>query len=415
MNMKVNKMKYRTKAILYTTIGLLITFFFFRPLFDIGAYGAPIYRVENSYQTEINDLPPEILENPDFMNNIDKTAGRIFGFALALLPMTLGLMYGRRNWRNAKIAKETCINCTIPAIIGLFFIVIFLSGFTIIGKGEAAIAMTHDPLDFVPTSWNEFVAIKNGQISAAEATLMDSGIHWKNPLTTIVKFGLYEEFIVEIPLVLPVYELVRDIQGNVIDTAVDDLGNPIVTKYIFYTTEGIKTYSPATWTKLRYNPTFDLEVLTAKIEGTYDVIDLTQYASIVEDSSTIKQEWIENYGYYGEIVNPPTAKERFEQMYFRHLCTIYILEIKIPTMFTQLAKDNPNFSDQEIAVILAYMLIEKPWYLLGPFSAVTGDIPDIYTFLRDPQIQEAINLDLEGYFGIHINRPLLTTVYTDVL
>jgi len=87
-------------------IGVTLTYLLFKPLFDLGAYGPPRYRVESAYEAPIEEIPPEIVNNPEFIDQAGKLFSRLAGTLLGILPFLAGLYFGVKNVRRSRIYKR---------------------------------------------------------------------------------------------------------------------------------------------------------------------------------------------------------------------------------------------------------------------------------------------------------------------
>jgi hypothetical protein len=87
-------------------IGVTLTYLLFKPLFDLGAYGPPRYRVESAYEVPIEQVPPEVVNNPEFIDPAGKLFSRLAGTLLGILPFLVGLYLGVKHVRRPRTYKR---------------------------------------------------------------------------------------------------------------------------------------------------------------------------------------------------------------------------------------------------------------------------------------------------------------------
>ncbi|MFX0197438.1 MAG: hypothetical protein ACFFCW_15045 [Candidatus Hodarchaeota archaeon] len=93
-------------GVFFLGIGITLTYLFFKPLFDFGAYGPPRYRVKSIYEAPVEEVPPEVVNNPNFIDQAGRIFSRFAGLVLGTLPFLLGLYLGVKNLRKARSNKR---------------------------------------------------------------------------------------------------------------------------------------------------------------------------------------------------------------------------------------------------------------------------------------------------------------------
>lgn len=97
-------------GVLYLGTGIALTYLLFKPLFDLGAYWPPRYRVQSIYQAPVEDVPPEVVNSPNLIDQAGQIFSRIAGLLLGSIPLFIGLFFGikhiRRSRRNKRLVKK---------------------------------------------------------------------------------------------------------------------------------------------------------------------------------------------------------------------------------------------------------------------------------------------------------------------
>lgn len=93
-------------GVFFLGIGMTLTYLFFKPLFDFGAYGPPRYRVKSIYEAPVEDVPPEVINNPNFIDQAGRIFSRFAGLVLGTLPFLIGLYLGVKKLRKSRMHKR---------------------------------------------------------------------------------------------------------------------------------------------------------------------------------------------------------------------------------------------------------------------------------------------------------------------
>ncbi len=307
------------------------------------------------------------------------------------------------------------------------------SGFFILEENEVAVVVEYNLSELLQSNsdpWTHFIALKEGQLPNGTMKLVgteskdspllsiqDKDLYWHlpSPFGKHLKIDIFQDFQVEIPLIIPDYLYERDDEGNIIEIIRDDLGEPVVIGYFFVTIEGIKFYSPETWTKQRYDPDFTLDVLKVVVTGLFKVTDVETYASFLKDSHANKIEWIEGLGFYGEMTNPPLIKDLLEDFYLDEALMTYILNLKLPLVMITFMDQYPDQSENFIVKKTLEYLIEYPETLINRISTNNGTIPNFEDFITSNEFIEESGVDIEELFGINIADRMEVNLYEEPL
>lgn len=304
--------------------------------------------------------------------------------------------------------------------LGIPLMTFFVNGFVSLNDTEVAVVIEHNITDLISINsdpWTHFIALKEGQLPGGSMEIIGEGsnnsplfslfgkdVYWHlpAPLGTHITVDITQGFELEIPLVIPEYLYDRDEAGNIIEIMRDDLGNRVVFGYYFVTADGIDFYTPETWTRLRYEPDFELNVLKAVVKGEFKITDIDTHAEIIQNSVAEKVSWMEELGFYGEMTNPPLVKDQLEDFFLNEALRIYILELKFPAVLDIFADQFPNSSSNFVIKTSLEFLIENPDALIGRLPIINGTLPHFEEFLTSNQFIEQTGVDIEELYGINI-------------
>jgi len=317
--------------------------------------------------------------------------------------------------------------------LGIPILSFLVNGFFTLEQDQAAVIVEYNLSELLSSNsdpWTHFIALKEGQLPGGEETLvgrrsrndplfsiLEKDLYWHlpAPFGKNLKIDIYQDFQVEIPLVIPDYMYERDDEGNIIELVRDDLGDPVVFGYYFVTMEGIKFYTPDTWTRLRYNPDFELNVLKVVVTGEFKVTDVNTYAVSLVDSHKNKIDWMEALGFYGEITNPPMVKDQLESFFLDEALREYILEFKLLAVMSIIAEQNPDSSQSMIIREALEYFMENPKNLIDRISTSEGTIPNFEDFITSDMFIEQSGVDIEDLFGIDIAAQMEVRLFEEPL
>jgi len=368
------------------------------------------------------EVPPEVINNPEFLDLSGRLAGYGFGITLGLLPFLAGIVLARKYWKNRDPIKRSRSFLYPLMAFGLIVFTIFSSGFYILGSNEAAITVGARKEDYYVNSWTDLLSIKEKQVSGYAwfvdhdeedpiLNIFGKHLYWHTPLGKVVQFGFHEDFQVSLPLVAPIYQYEYDREGNVKGLLYDDLDAPMITGYIFFTSEGLKLYAPTTWSRLRYSPDFELNVIQVTLDGQYDVTSPRTYSHQVSATYMQNREWFEEYGYYAELVDPPDFKTYLEQGLLYNLFRVYFFQVKFPYLLDQIIMSQPFLSEELLYTTLCQTILRDPLIV----TRSMGDIPTFLDFMRSFETTEQLGFVVEWYFGIRIRERLQVKVYEETM
>lgn len=86
--------------------GVGLTYLLFKPLFNMGAYSLPRYRIESAYEIPVEELPPHIINNPQMVDEGARFFSKIAGSTIGNLPFLAGLYYGVKYFRESRKRKR---------------------------------------------------------------------------------------------------------------------------------------------------------------------------------------------------------------------------------------------------------------------------------------------------------------------
>ncbi len=339
------------------------------------------------------------------------------------------------NDRKANSFRKTGLKKTLFILLGIGIpLISFLgSGFYMLDEMQAAVVVEYSPADLFPnntTLWPYFIALKDEQLPGGTMNIVGIGskntpifsmlgkdIYWHHP----TPFGkhqiidIQQTFQVEIPLVIPDYVYERDEEGNIIGYLRDDLGGRVTRGYYFVLKDGIKFYSPETYSSQRYDPDFNLNVLKVVVTGEYKVTNVETYAMLVKASQESKISWMNETGYYGELISPPLVKDQIEDFFLSEALNIYILDIKLPFVFNAFSEQYPGQSDDFIMKTSIEFLIENPETLMEQINLDEGVIPDFEGFFTSTEFIEEFGVDFEQLYGIDVYEAMEVILFEESL
>ncbi len=92
-------------GVFFLGMSFTFTYLFFKPLFDLGAYALPRYRVRSIYEVPVAEVPPEVVNSPNLLDSIGRLFARFAGMIIGTLPLFIGIYFGIKNvrkWRKTK-------------------------------------------------------------------------------------------------------------------------------------------------------------------------------------------------------------------------------------------------------------------------------------------------------------------------
>lgn len=317
--------------------------------------------------------------------------------------------------------------------IGIPILSFLVNGFFTLEQDQAAVIVEYNLSELLSSNtdpWTHLIALKEGQLPGGEETLVgrrsrndplfsifgkDLYWHLPAPFGKHLKIDIYQQFQVEIPLVIPNYMYERDDEGNIIELMRDDLEDPVVIGYYFVTMEGIKFYTPDTWTRLRYSPDFELDVLKVVVTGEFKVTDVNTYAASLVDAHGNKIDWMETLGFYGEITNPPLVNDQLENYFLDEALRDYILDFKLFAVMSIIAEQNPDSSQSVIIREALDYFMADPKNLIDRISTNNGTIPNFEDFITSDMFIEQTGVDIEDLFGIDIAAKMDVQLFEEPL
>lgn len=92
-------------GVFFLGMSFTFTYLLFKPLFDLGAYALPRYRIRSIYEVPVEEVPPEVVNSPNLLDSIGRLFARFAGMIIGTLPFFIGLYFGIKNvrkWRKTK-------------------------------------------------------------------------------------------------------------------------------------------------------------------------------------------------------------------------------------------------------------------------------------------------------------------------
>jgi len=156
--------------------------------------------------------------------------------------------------------------------------------------------------------------------------------------------------------------------------------------------------------EMQFTPGAKLSVMMLHIEGRFRMTSLEKYALWLKDSYGQMDRWIEEYGFFGEMVEGPYG-DRLIEAYLSDILDIYVWQERYPSLFEKAQARYPGLPPQALDNVVANSMIEDPETLTDGFL----------DFLASPEFVEMTNIDFEGSIGIDILEEIETKMYEGAL